>query len=147
MEKTLADLAALQEEAARFVATLAPREDHALLVTLSGELGAGKTSFTQGMARALGIEESVTSPTFVLEKIYELPKESGRGFMRLAHLDAYRLEGGAALRPLGFHELYADPKTLIVLEWPERVAAALPAGPVRIALAVSPEKGRVITYA
>jgi tRNA threonylcarbamoyladenosine biosynthesis protein TsaE len=74
----LANLAELQKEAAQFSRSLAPSTWHATLVTLSGELGAGKTSFAQGIARGLGIKEPITSPTFVLEKIYELP--AGKAF-------------------------------------------------------------------
>jgi tRNA threonylcarbamoyladenosine biosynthesis protein TsaE len=146
MEKTLATLEALQDEAAAFVQTLAPRKDRATLVTLSGELGAGKTSFTQGLARTLGVSEHVTSPTFVLEKLYALPTNAGRGFARLAHLDAYRLEGGNALAPLGFDELMQDPATLVVVEWPEKVSDALPDADYALSLAVLPEGGRSLSY-
>lgn len=146
-EKTLATLEALQAEAAVLVSTLAPKESGATLVTLTGELGTGKTSFTQGVARALGIEESVTSPTFVLEKVYELPEETSRGFKRLIHIDAYRLESGSALRPLGFDELMQDKHNLILLEWPERVADALPEADTRITLEVLPDISRKLTYA
>lgn len=156
--KILPDLEALQAEAAAFGATLSPRvadtgqdaveaTPAATLVTLSGELGAGKTSFTQGLARALGVEETVTSPTFVLEKIYALPEATGRGFKRLAHIDAYRLERGTALVPLGFHELMQDRHTLILLEWPERVADALPAEAIRLQLSVNEDNTRSISYA
>lgn len=141
--QTLHSLEELQAEAARFAAGLSPHPDHATLVTLSGELGAGKTSFTQGIARALGVGESVTSPTFVLEKVYEL---EGQQYRRLVHIDAYRLEGAAALAPLGFDTLYADPANLIVLEWPERVEDALPAVAARVSFSVVPE-GRTISYA
>ena len=147
MERKLATLEALQDEAADFVATLEPRSDRATLVTLSGELGAGKTSFTQGIARTLGVSEHVTSPTFVLEKIFSLPVASGRGFARLAHLDAYRLEGASALVPLGFAELMQDPATLVIVEWPEKVADALPDADYALTLAVPPEGGRSLTYA
>ncbi|HET9641369.1 MAG TPA: tRNA (adenosine(37)-N6)-threonylcarbamoyltransferase complex ATPase subunit type 1 TsaE, partial [Candidatus Paceibacterota bacterium] len=71
-EKQSRDIGEFEEEAARFVRALRPNEQ-ATLVTLSGELGAGKTAFTKAAARALGITETVTSPTFVLEKIYLLP--------------------------------------------------------------------------
>jgi len=145
--KTLDTLESLQEEAARFAASLEPSKQTATLVTLSGELGAGKTSFAQGIARALGVDERVTSPTFVLEKIYELPEETGRGFFRLAHLDAYRLQGPHALAPLGFDETMEDPKTLVLLEWPERVEKALPKPTHAITLTVAPEGGRTISYA
>lgn len=144
MEMTLLTLEDLQAEATALAGRLAPQSDRATLVTLSGELGAGKTSFTQALARAYGIEEHVTSPTFVLEKIYQLPE--GQSFKRLAHIDAYRLKGGVELAPLGFDELMKDPGTLIVLEWPEMVADGLPAADVSIQLAVHDES-RTLTYA
>jgi tRNA threonylcarbamoyladenosine biosynthesis protein TsaE len=91
------------------------------------------------------VTAQVTSPTFVLEKIYELsPTQSA--FARLVHIDAYRLEGGAALSPLGFAELMLDPATLVLLEWPERVADVLPEPACAISLAVAPEGGRIISY-
>ncbi|MDB5237078.1 MAG: hypothetical protein JWL88_180 [Parcubacteria group bacterium] len=142
----LPNLEALQQEAVRFVATLAPAEAGATLITLSGELGAGKTSFTQGIAHALGITESVTSPTFVLEKIYELPEDTARGFKRLVHIDAYRLESGRSLASLGFDELMQDKHNLILLEWPEQVADVLPAPHATITLTVI-DTGRTISYA
>ena len=145
-QKTLPMLEALQAEAASFISSLSPQSEGATLITLSGELGAGKTSFTQGIARALGVTEHVTSPTFVLEKIYDLPLDTGRGFARLVHIDAYRLEGGAALVPLNFDEIMRDPMNLVMLEWPERVADALPKAACAIALAVNPFGGRTISY-
>lgn len=146
MERHLASLEELQAEAMRFAESLAPRQDRATLVTLSGELGAGKTSFTQGIASALGVTEQVTSPTFVLERVYPLSVQKGRGFSRLAHLDAYRLEGASALKPLGFQELMTDPTTLVLLEWPEIVEDAVSQADVRITLKVNGD-GRTISYA
>lgn len=116
-------------------------------MTLSGELGAGKTSFTQALARTLGVTEHVTSPTFVLEKIYELSQETGRGFARLVHIDAYRLEGGSALTPLGFDGIMQDTNNLVVLEWPERVSEALPTAMHAVTLEVMPDNARSISYA
>ena len=142
MEKTVTTLAALEAEAARFVGTLAPRP-HATLVTLSGELGAGKTAFTKAAARALGIPEMVTSPTFVLEKIYLLPEE--QAFRRLIHIDAYRLEKGSELGPLGFNELMHDTTNLIFLEWPERVKEALPIPAAQISFIVHTDS-RILSY-
>lgn len=144
MEKTIRDLAALQEEASSFVGPLIPRADRATLVTLSGELGAGKTAFTKMVANALGIEDTVTSPTFVLEKIYALP--GGSAFERLVHIDAYRLEEGDALAPLGFDTLMQDPKNLILLEWPEKVTDALPKPAIAISLAANADGSRTMIY-
>ena len=139
----LSSLEELQGQAAVFVHSLQPHPEHALLVTLSGELGAGKTSFTQGVARALGIEEPVTSPTFVLQKVYRL---SGSAFDQLVHIDAYRLEGETSLVPLGFSEVYADPANLMVIEWPEQVQTQLPRPDHQLHFAVAGE-GRTLTYA
>lgn len=143
MQKILHSIDELEAEASSFAAALEAR-DVATLVTLSGELGAGKTTFTQALARALGITEHVTSPTFVLEKVYEL---EGQKFTRLVHIDAYRLDGGSALTPLGWEDLIENPENLIVLEWPERVADALPTPTHAILLEVLPENARQITYA
>lgn len=143
MATLLQNLESLQEEAARFANTLSAATEHATLITLSGELGAGKTSFVQGVARALGVTEPITSPTFVLEKVYELPGKSG--FKELVHIDSYRLEGDTSLVPLGFSERYANPTTLILLEWPELVESQLPLPDIAITLAVDGE-GRTISY-
>ena len=144
MEKTLASLTDLVLEAGTFIQALKPEEGKATLVTLSGELGAGKTSFVQGVATALGVSDPVTSPTFVLEKIYELP-ETGP-FNKLAHIDAYRLKGGEELGALGFSELMRTPGMLVMLEWPERVSDALPLASAAITLTVPESGGRTITY-
>lgn len=133
----------LDAEAARFVVGLALRPDGATLVTLSGELGAGKTAFTKAIAKALGVTETVTSPTFVLEKIYGLTKSV---FRRLIHIDAYRLESGAELAPLGFDELMQDPNNLILLEWPEKVAGALLEPATRVMLTARPDGSHAISY-
>lgn len=146
MEKLIKTLAELETEAGHFAGELAlsPRGQGATLITLSGELGAGKTALTKAVARVLGVEETVTSPTFVLEKIYLLPKN--QPFKHLVHIDAYRLEKGADLAPLGFDELMKDSGNLILLEWPERVAGALPTPTIRVSLIVRPDGSRTISY-
>lgn len=149
-EKQIKTLAELEAEAANFVGMLAPGSGCATLVTLSGELGAGKTAFTKAVAKALGVEEIVNSPTFVLEKIYLLPPELGSStskFRRLIHIDVYRLERGTDLSPLGFEELMKDASNLILLEWPERVAGALPKPAARVSFKVLPDGSRTIFYA
>ncbi len=90
-----------------------------LTLALSGEVGAGKTTFTQGLARALGVKGPVTSPTFA---IFNLHDGHDR---RLVHLDAYRLSGPAALDALLIHDFLVPPY-LLVCEWPENVLPALP---------------------
>ncbi len=97
-----------------------PNSPTATLLTLSGDLGSGKTAFVKALAEALGIKETITSPTFVIEQIYQLPKSAT--FDRLIHIDAYRLEKASELERLGWAEIVADPRNLICLEWPENVA-------------------------
>jgi len=144
MEKTIQTLPELAEEASRLVETLTPHEQMATLVTLTGELGAGKTAFVKAIAKTLGVEEIVNSPTFVLEKIYTL--SDTQPFKHLVHIDAYRLEKGSDLAPLGFDELMRDPSNLILLEWPEKVADALPPPRERLSFVTRPDNSRTITY-
>jgi|SRR3989344_3905780 len=106
-----------------------PPKDTATVVALHGGLGAGKTTFTQALATELGVRDTVQSPTYVLMKKYPI---SYGTFTTLVHIDAYRLSGAgefAALRP---QEFLADPHALVVVEWPERVAEALPTPDVAI---------------
>jgi tRNA threonylcarbamoyl adenosine modification protein YjeE len=145
METLVKTLIELDAEAVRFIGELFPKEGSATLVTLSGDLGAGKTAFTKAVARVLCVEETVTSPTFVLEKIYQLRSEASK-FERLIHIDAYRLEAGNDLAPLGFDELMQDSENLIFLEWPEKVADALPSPEVRISFMVHTDESRTISY-
>ncbi len=88
----------------------------ATIVGLSGHLGAGKTAFTKAVAAELGVAEEVTSPTFVIMKIYET---TNARWPRLVHIDAYRLERREELEALRWEELVADRNNLILVEWPE----------------------------
>ena len=102
--------------------------NHATVLALVGELGAGKTAFTQGLASTLGIKSGVTSPTFVLSKKYKITPAMAKqtGFKQLIHFDFYRLHDGHDLLALGWDDLLLEPSNLIVVEWPERVGRGLP---------------------
>ena len=149
MEVHVATIEDFNAEARRFARALRRASDVATIVTLSGELGAGKTTFTQALAKEFGIEDTVTSPTFVIEKIYNLVSDKQsfplQAFTRLVHIDAYRLKGAHDLKVLGWKELVAEPNNLIILEWPEHVAGAVPQDAIQITLKESRE-GRTIFY-
>jgi len=133
MSTTTHNLAEFEQQARMFADSLEAQKNEATIVTLSGDLGAGKTTWVQIMAKELGVEGIVTSPTFVIMKEYELPplspadsspqagEHGNGGFSRLIHIDAYRLENGEELRALGWEEWAQDSNTLIIIEWPERV--------------------------
>ncbi len=103
------------EALAAELATVVP-ENHVL--ALHGDLGAGKTTFIRGLARAWDITEPVTSPTFNLYTLYE-------GSRQLVHLDAYRLESGSDLDALMIDDFLREPWCFAV-EWPERIIESIP---------------------
>jgi len=102
------------------------------LITLSGQLGAGKTTFTQGLAKGLNIKKNVTSPTFTLLKIYE-------GDLPLYHIDAYRLEGIS--QDLGFEE-YIDGDGVCVIEWSNFIEDILPSQCLNIEFSILEDDSR-----
>jgi tRNA threonylcarbamoyladenosine biosynthesis protein TsaE len=114
--------------AAIFLKKLIPASAGATVIGLRGELGAGKTTFTQICANLLGISETVTSPTFVLLKKYKLNDKVLNGkFSFFIHIDAYRLKGGKELDAIGWQDIISDSKNLIMIEWPELVEEVMPA--------------------
>ncbi|OHA89583.1 MAG: tRNA (adenosine(37)-N6)-threonylcarbamoyltransferase complex ATPase subunit type 1 TsaE [Candidatus Zambryskibacteria bacterium RIFCSPHIGHO2_02_FULL_43_14] len=98
-------------------------KDQATVMALQGDLGAGKTAFAQEVGKILGVAENMHSPTFVIEKIYEI---DFKHFKRLIHVDAYRLEKESELLHLGWEDLIKEPENLVLIEWPENVAGIIP---------------------
>lgn len=142
ISKNLTETAQFARE---FLAGLAPRlpstllrtsrSGQATIVGLYGDLGSGKTTFVQQIAKVLGVRSSVQSPTFVIMKKYAiqnppsfppLVKGGYRGDLFLVHIDAYRLDSGADLKKLDWDTIANDPKNLILIEWADRVADILP---------------------
>jgi tRNA threonylcarbamoyladenosine biosynthesis protein TsaE len=95
------------------------------VIGLIGDLGTGKTTFTQYLAAALGVEDLITSPTFTIMQIYQA--DAG-AIKRLVHIDAYRLTGTEDVLSLGVEDYFADPATVTVIEWATRAMDILPSG-------------------
>jgi N-acetylmuramate 1-kinase len=133
----LADEEATRRLMVDIAAALAPGD----LITLSGDLGAGKTTFARALIRHLAGDQTVEvpSPTFTLMQAYDLPRFS------LEHADLYRLSGPAELAELGFEDIAPDAVTL--LEWPDRAAGFLPADRLNVALTLSPQQGETFRNA
>lgn len=110
------------QETQRIAETLGSHAFKGLVLLLSGDLGAGKTTFTQGLARGLSIDRTLSSPTFTLMKNYH-------GRLDLNHIDAYRLEH--VFQDLGFEELIGK-DGVTVIEWPDFVKELWPAHYIRI---------------
>jgi tRNA threonylcarbamoyladenosine biosynthesis protein TsaE len=88
---------------------------------LVGDLGAGKTTFTQALAAALGVTDAVRSPTFVLMNVHEIEAAGARhGIRRLCHVDAYRIEDESELFGIGLEDYLRDPHCVTVVEWADR---------------------------
>jgi tRNA threonylcarbamoyladenosine biosynthesis protein TsaE len=113
------------------------------VVLLSGDLGAGKTTFTQGIAASLGIDGPVSSPTFTL--IGEHPGQTSDGMaMTLYHIDLYRL-GGAGVETLGLDDYLGAPDGVAVVEWPQMAPDALPASALLVEIEpISDTKRRIV---
>ncbi|MBI2086764.1 MAG: tRNA (adenosine(37)-N6)-threonylcarbamoyltransferase complex ATPase subunit type 1 TsaE [Candidatus Zambryskibacteria bacterium] len=101
----------------------------ATVIALQGELGSGKTTFAQAFGKILGVTENMHSPTFIIMKIYNV---DWRGFKKLIHIDAYRIEKEEELLHLGWKEIVKDPENLVLIEWPERVEGLIPKDAKRI---------------
>ena len=111
------------------------------VVALTGDLGAGKTAFTKGLARGLGITEHIKSPSFTIVNIYD---KSFGGRLELYHADLYRIENKLELTDLGLDE-YVYGKGVTVIEWAERIADELPKDTYRVNIEYKDETEREIT--
>lgn len=117
---------------------------HTIVLSLEGDLGSGKTTFTQGFAEGLGIRGKIQSPTFVILKIYNIPKSK----KNLIHIDAYRLRA-KDFKVLGWKEFInppaGGPQNIILVEWGNRIRKILPKNTIRILFEHDTKTSRKIT--
>jgi tRNA threonylcarbamoyladenosine biosynthesis protein TsaE len=112
-----------------------------LVITLDGDLGAGKTTLARAICEGFGVRDDVTSPTFAIVHVYEAPKAP------VYHVDLYRLDGPKDLRNIGWDDLLQS-DALVLIEWPQRAGTLLPADHVPIQLShIEGDPDRRMVYA
>jgi tRNA threonylcarbamoyladenosine biosynthesis protein TsaE len=123
------------------------RRKHAVVINLSGELGAGKTNFAKGFAKGLGIKEMIASPTFVILKIYEIKNNilQRAGFKNFFHMDAYRIRDQKEMGAIGFVSMAQDPSNIIAVEWGENIKELIPKDVLRVEFGQTGRGSREIT--
>jgi tRNA threonylcarbamoyladenosine biosynthesis protein TsaE len=132
------------EETMAFAEQFAQTIEPGTVILLSGDLGAGKTTFTKGFARGLGITADITSPTFTLMNLYELPNKR-QGITKLVHMDAYRLESTAEYIALGAEDYIGAADTVSIVEWAEKIPLLAQYNPiVRITISTKQQTERNI---
>lgn len=109
------------------------------IIALSGEIGAGKTTFTQFLAKSLGVKPHLISPTFVVMRSYAIP-QNPRG--KLYHIDLYRLETTINIADIGANEILNNPNNIILIEWPDKVKDQLPKNTLWIDIKIVDNKSR-----
>lgn len=131
------------EETQKIAEELAKSLKGGEIFILTGDLGAGKTTFIQGLAKGMGVENPITSPTFVLMKQYK-----GLEGKRLIHVDCYRAESDkisdSFKEELGLDEIFEDKKNIVVIEWGERILSLLPENAIQIKFEYLGENKRII---
>ncbi len=103
--------------------TALPPQKTATVLSLKGDLGSGKTTFSQFLAKRLGVKGAIQSPTFLLIKRYPTFNHIFQNFF---HIDAYRIEKESEFSNLGFSEMISNPENIIAIEWPEKISGLIP---------------------
>ena len=124
-----------------FLSELQANQAQATVIALHGDLGAGKTAFVQEIGKILGVPETITSPTFTIMRQYDVESEK---FDSLVHIDAYRLESENEIGPLKIAELLTKPRTLICIEWAERLISILEEQTIHLSFTINEDESRTV---
>ena len=118
------------------------QKESANIITLSGDLGAGKTTLTQILAKQIGIHETITSPTFVIQKEYNV--DGHIWIKKMIHIDAYRLERKEDLEYLGWNEIIQNRENLVIVEWPEMIHGINIPNQIHLEISINEDHTRTI---
>ena len=138
MEVVLKSLKDTQKLAVKLAKEILPK-GYPSVIALYGDLGAGKTTFAQFFARALGVKEKILSPTFLIIKVFEL---ENKNFRTLTHIDTYRMKSARDLLALGLKEIIKNKENITIIEWPEKIEKYLLANTIRIKFEVNSSSKR-----
>lgn len=141
------------EETQKLAAKFAKNLKRGEVIALYGDLGSGKTTFTQGLAHALGIHKKIISPTFIIIRSYHINRippflKGGGGISStqfLYHIDLYRVHNENDLLDLGFDDILTGKQNIVVIEWPEKIEKILPKNRIKINFEYLDENKRQIT--
>jgi tRNA threonylcarbamoyladenosine biosynthesis protein TsaE len=126
------------------------KRQEALVISLEGSLGSGKTEFLKGVAGFLELKERIFSPTFLIMKSFPLdfprPFVHKKAFKTLWHLDCYRLEKIKDIKDLGFLEVTENPQNLIFVEWGDKIKKVLPKDCFRIKFKIVGDEERILEF-
>lgn len=143
ISKNAAQTKKIAADLAKKILKSPPRQKHARVIALVGDLGAGKTTFVQGFAKGLGIKHRIVSPTFLIVRNYELRIMNYDSFY---HIDTYRIQNVKELNTLDFKKILADPKNIVLIEWADKIKKILPKDTIWIQFSHSKkENERVLT--
>lgn len=133
------DYADTQKLGEQFAATLQTGD----VVALHGDLGSGKTTFTQGLAKGLGITSRILSPTFLIMRTYQLPADPGN----FIHADLYRTNGELDVKGIGLDALILSGEHIVIVEWPEKITSLLPTQTKHVTFEYLEDDKRSINFA
>lgn len=132
-----------EQETFNFASNFAKNLKGGEILCLIGDLGAGKTTFTKGIAHGLNLKKNVTSPTFVFMKVYDLKKDK---IKKMVHIDAYRIKSENDIEAIGALEYFGEPDTITIIEWADNIKKLLPPGCQFIKLSSLNENTREINF-
>ena len=154
--KSVKDTQKIGQDLAMICLKTSKSRNSALVIGLRGDLGGGKTNFSKGFAKGLGVKGTISSPTFVIQKTYELKSKTeknktkkerpeDRVNRKFFHIDAYRIADEKEMEMIGFSETVRDPLNIIVVEWVENILGIVPKGVIIVSFEHTGRSSRRIT--